>query len=95
MQMHLVNIIDIFRSTVSGMPHIADHIARRNQTSLCKSFRIGIILAQVGVVVIPLLVKAADAQPPAPVLVPANCFYVSGFDGNDWSADVDIIFTFL
>ena len=35
-----------------------------------------------GVIVVPLLVKAADSQPPAAVLVPAHGLHVAGFHGD-------------
>src|SRR5699024_1422176 len=44
---------------------------------------VGVILTQVGVVVITLLVKAAQSQPPASVLVPSYGLHIAGFYRND------------
>ena len=41
-----------------------------------------------GIVVVTLLVKTADADAPAAVLVPAHGFYIAGFHSHDRSASL-------
>ena len=41
-----------------------------------------------GVIVITFFVKAANADTPAPVLVPADGFYIAGFYGGNRCADL-------
>ena len=82
-EMYCLNIVDVLLRAVSGMSHVADHIPRRHDTALFQSFRVGIILPQMCVVVIPLMVKAADADAPAAVLIPAERLHIAGLDRND------------
>ena len=83
MKVGFVNIISIFRRTVAGTPQITDNVSGLDDGSFFQTGLIGVIFAQMGIVLIPFFVKAADTKPPASVLVPANGFYNSGFDGNN------------
>lgn len=42
------------------------------------------------IIVVSFPVKAADADAPSAVLVPADRFYVAGFYGDDWGSDGNI-----
>ena len=82
-QMVRIDVIDIFRGTVSRPSQISDYVSRLYNRSFFQIFRIGDILPQVGVIVIPFSVKASDTDAPAAVLIPAQRLHVSGFDCND------------
>ena len=90
MQMGLINIVHVFRSAVAGMPHITDHIPCQHYRPFFQFRLIGKALAQMSIIVIPLLIKASDADPPAAVLVPAQRFHIAGFDGDDRCTKVRI-----
>ena len=70
--MGCVNVIHIFLCTVSGAPHIANHITCLHDTSHFQGFAVGKILAQMGIIIVPPAVKTADSQTPSAVLVPAH-----------------------
>lgn len=91
MQMYLINVIDIFRITITGMTHVADDVPGLYLAALLQPFGIGIVLAQVSVVIIAFLVEASDSDAPAAVAVPAQGFYVAGFYGDDGCPNQDII----
>jgi hypothetical protein len=75
------------------MPHIANYISCRYHTAFFQLFIIREVLTQVGIVIIPLPVKAADTDSPAAIPVPSQRFYVAGFDCDNRRADKDIIST--
>ena len=81
MKMDDFDIIDVFRFAIASVPHIADYLSGRHYAALLQIFAIREILAQVGVIIISLSVKAAYAQPPAPVLVPPDGLHITGFYG--------------
>ena len=82
-QMGDIDIAGVFRCAAAGMSHIADDVSGSYGTAFGQSERVRVILTQMGVVIIPFMVKAADSDPPAAVLVPAKRFYGSGFYGRD------------
>ena len=86
-QMYRLDIIDIFFRAVTGVSHIADHVPRRDHAAFLKSFRIRVILAQVGIIIVSAAVEAADADAPAAVLVPAERLHDAGFDGDNRRAN--------
>ncbi len=94
-KVHHFDVIDIFRIAVARMPHITDHIPGRHHTAFLQSLIVRKILAQMGIIVIPFPVKAADADPPSAIPVPSQRFYIAGFDGYDRRTDMDIILTFV
>lgn len=83
MKVGLVDVVGVFGAAVSGAAQVADDVAGLDDTAFLEGLVVGVILSQVGVVVIALAVKAADAQPPAAVLVPADGFHVAGLHGDD------------
>ncbi len=83
MEMDGLNVVDVFLFAVSGVPHVADHIPGSDHAPLFQVKGIGEVLAQVGVIIVPFAVKAADADAPAAVLVPAQGFHIAGLDGDD------------
>ena len=87
MQMHNLDIIHILLVAVACVSHIADHISRCDVVPLLESFGVRSVLAQVCIVVIPLLVKAADADAPSAVAIPTKRLHVAGLDCDDWRAD--------
>ena len=91
MEMNLIDIIDIFRGAVAGMPHVSNDIPGRYNASFLESFRKRIILPQVRVVIITFFVKAPDSDAPAAILIPAKSLHISGLDCNDGCTDMDII----
>ena len=66
--------------------HIPDHVSGGHNASLAQCALVGVILAQMGVIVGPFLVEAADADSPASVLVPAQGFHIAGFHRNNGSS---------
>lgn len=81
------NIVHIFRLAVAGMAHVADHITGSDHAALFKIQSIRKILPQMGIVIIALAVKTADANTPASVLIPAQGFHIAGFDSDDGRTD--------
>ena len=69
------------------MSHITDHIPRRHHAAFFQSFRIGVVLPQMCIVIVALIIKAADTNAPAAVLVPAQGFHSAGLDSNDRYTD--------
>lgn len=86
-QVRHLNVIHIFLGAVARMPHIANHISGRDDAAFLQILRIRIILPQMCVVIVALPVKAADADTPSAVLVPAQRFNLAGFYGNDRGTD--------
>ena len=79
MQMCLINVIHILCSAVACMPHITDDIPRKNDRTFFQLRLVGKSLPQMRIIIVSLFVKAADTDPPAPVLVPAQRLDISGF----------------
>lgn len=71
------NVVHIFCFAVPGMPHVADYITGGHQTAFFKLQGVREILTQVGIVIVALAVKAADADTPASVLVPAQGLHIA------------------
>ena len=86
MQVGFVDVIRVFRGAVAGAPEIADDIPGGDDAAFLQLALIGVILAQMGIIVVPFFVKAADAEPPSAVLIPADGFHIAGFDGDDGRA---------
>ena len=82
MEVGLIDVVGIFRGAVAGAPQIADDVPGAYDAPLFQIGLVGVILTQVGVVVITLLVKAAQSQPPASVLVPSYGLHIAGFYRN-------------
>ena len=83
MQVGRGNVVGVFRRTVSGAPEIADDVPGCDGAADFKVALVGIIFPEMGVIVIPLFVKAADTNAPAAVLVPAQGFDGSRLHGDD------------
>ena len=75
MQMRLVDIVHILRGAVAGSAHITNHIPGLHDTPFLQIESVRKAFPQMGVIVIPLFVKAPDTDPPAAVLVPAKSFH--------------------
>lgn len=41
-----------------------------------------------GVIIVPLFIKASDAKPPAAILIPADCLHITGFHRNDRASNI-------
>lgn len=89
--MHGLDVVHILLRAVARMPHIADHIPGGHHAALLKSLRVRIILAKMGIVVIPFAVKTADPDTPSPVLVPTEGFHIAGLHSDHGRADLYII----
>ena len=74
MQVGRVNVVYVFFCAVARHAQIADHLAGSDNFSLIHVV-VGVVFAQMAVVIIPLFIKASDPDPPASVLVPAKGFY--------------------
>ena len=83
MQMGDLDIVHIFLGAVSRMAHIPDHIPRGDHAAFLQPFRIGVILPQMGVIIVSLPVKTADSDAPSAVLIPSQCFYRAGFNTHN------------
>lgn len=90
-QMRHFNIIHILLRAVAGVPHVADDVSRRDGAALRKSFRVRVILPEMRIVIIPSSVKAADADAPAAVLVPAQCLDSAGLDSYNRHSHLETI----
>ena len=77
------DVVHIFLLRVARVTHVSNHVPGSHHTALLQPFRIGIILAQMGVIIISLMVKAADSDPPPAVFVPAQSLHISGLHGNN------------
>ena len=88
MEMYCLNVVHILRGAVTGVSHVTDHIPGSHHAALLKPLRIRIVLAQMRIVIVPLPVKAADADTPAPVLIPAQSLHITGLHRNDRCADL-------
>jgi hypothetical protein len=82
------DIVGIFGGAVTGSAEIADDITGLNDAADLQSFIIREILAKMSIIIIPLPIKAADTDPPAAVLVPAESLHITGLHGNDRGADL-------
>ena len=82
------NIIGIFCAAVPSPSEITDDITSLDIAALLKCFVVRVIFPEMGIVIIPLFVKAADAKAPAAVLIPANGFHIAGFDSNYRCSDL-------
>jgi len=87
MEMDGFDVVGVFHGAVARMPHIADHVSGGYDASLLQVKGVGEVLPQVCVIVIALFVKAADSDPPSPVLVPAKGLHIAGFHGHYGSPD--------
>ena len=86
--MNGVDIVSVLLGAVAGVAHIADHIPGSYHAALLQIKGIGKILPQMGVIIIALLIKAADADPPASVPVPAKSLHIAGFNGGYGGSDL-------
>ena len=89
--MNGVDIVGVLLGAVAGVAHIADHIPGSYHAALLQIKGIGKILPQMGVIIIALLIKAADADPPASVPVPAKSLHIAGFNADDRCANMNVI----
>ena len=83
MEMGFINIVGVFCGAVAGAAQVTDNVHGLNNGTFLQVGLIRIIFPEVGVIVIPLLVKAPDTQPPAAVLIPADSFHSAGLYGNN------------
>ena len=83
MQVVHVNIIGVFLRTVAGAAHIPDYIPGLYNISLFQPFRIGPVLSQMGIIVIPFAVETVDSNPPAAKLIPSKCPDRSALKGDN------------
>ena len=83
MQMHRLDVVDIFPVGIAGSAHEADDIPRLHGVPLGKPRGKGRILLKVGVIIVAAAVKAADSHPPAAVPVPAHGLYHAAFHRHD------------
>ena len=77
-----LDVVHIFLGGIARMSHVPDHIPGGHHAALLKPLSVGIVLAQVGVIIISLLVKASDPDTPAAVLIPAKGLHIAGLHGN-------------
>ena len=71
MQVVNFNVIGVFLIGIPRPSHESDDISGIYRLPLCQIFRKWVILLQMGIVIVPLSVMAADAHTPATVLIPA------------------------
>lgn len=90
MEMYCLDIIHILLVAVTGMPHIANHVSRRDIISLLESFRVGPVLPKMRIIIIALLIKAADTNPPPAIAVPAERLHITRLDCDDRCTKVRI-----
>lgn len=83
MEMDGFNVIHIFFGAIARVPHVADHIAGSYNAAFFESKGVWEILAQMGIVIIAFAIEAADANTPAPILVPAKGFHIAGLYCDD------------
>ena len=86
--MDRVDIVGVFLGAVAGMPHVPDHISGGDYAPFFQVKGVGKVLTQVGVVIISLAVKAADADAPAAVLIPAQGFHITGLNCHNGCTDL-------
>ena len=91
MQMGSIDIVGIFFRAVSGPSHVSDDVSGRDHASLLQAQTVREILPQMCIIIITSAVKTADAEPPAAVLIPADCFHIAGFHGDDRRAGINKI----
>ena len=80
--MGVVDVVGVLRAAVTGAPQIAYDIPGLHHAAHLQAGLVGVILAQMGVIVVAFVVKAAYSQPPSAILVPAQGFHIAGFHGN-------------
>ena len=78
-----VDVVGIFRSAVAGAAQIADHVSGLDIGTLREIGLVGVVFAQMGVVIVTFLIQAADPNPPAAIGVPANGFHIAGLYGDN------------
>ena len=61
--MRYLNIVGIFCLTISGPPHVADHIACLNHAAFLQGLVIRIVFPQMGVIIIPFFLFAIFDTP--------------------------------
>ena len=83
MQMHRLDVVDIFPVGIAGSAHKADDVPRLHGIPLGKPRGEGRILLQMGVIIVAAAVKAADAHPPAAVSVPAHGLHHAALHRHD------------
>jgi len=57
--------------------HIANHIPRLYLTALRQPFCIGVVLTQMGIIIIAFLVETPDPDAPSAITVPSQSFYIA------------------
>ena len=82
-QVRFIDVVGVFRTAVAGPAKVTDDIPGLYDASFLQTFMVRVVFSQMGVVVITLFVETADAKTPAAILIPADGFYISGFDAND------------
>ena len=85
-QMDGFDVVDVFLMGVARSAHEADDVAGADMLALGKTRRIGIVLSQVGIVIIAQTVVRSDSDTPAAVLVPTQRFHGAAFHGDDGRA---------
>ena len=75
--MGLIDIVGVFRAAVAGAAQVTNHIPGLHHGPFLQTGLIGIVFTEVGVIIVPLVVKTADAQPPAAVLVPSDGLHIT------------------
>ena len=86
MQVRRIDIVSVFAGAVAGHAEVSDDLARGHDLSFVHVV-VGMILAQVCIVIVPLAVEAADPDAPAAVLVPADRLDIAGFYSDDRRSD--------
>ena len=90
MQMCLVNVVDIFFGAVTGMSHVTDHIPCQHYRPFLQFRLIGKSLPQMGIVIIPFLIKTADSNAPASILIPTKRLHISRFHTDHWCSHLPL-----
>ena len=87
MQVRGFKIIGVFGGAVAGPAEISDDIARLYHRPDLEGFIIGEIFAEMGVIIVAFFIKAADSDPPAAVLIPAQRLDRAALHRDDRGAD--------
>ena len=69
-QMRFFNVVGVFRAAVAGAAQIADHVSGLDIGTLREIGLVGVVFAQMGVVIVTFLIQAADPNPPAALFQP-------------------------
>ncbi len=77
MEVDGIDVIRVFFGAVAGVSHVADDVSGSDHASFFKIKGIREVLAQVGIVIVALAVKAADADAPSAILIPAKGFHIA------------------